>query len=528
MKSATILAASCALALGMSACGGGGGGTVANYRSGGTYTESLPSDPGNLHPLLAVQQTTFAVIPFAYDSLTNVDARGRVVGELAQRWHATATQATFTLRPGITCSDGAKLTASDVAATFNWIKDPKNKSTLIGDKLPSGDFTVQADDAARTVTVRLPQPDGFLLQNAGSVPIVCPKGLANPKALAHATDGTGPFRLTDYVADDHLTLTARKGYRWGPGGASTGVRGFPSKVVFKIVKDESTVANLVLSGQLTAGALQGPDEARLEGRGFFEATELDGPEDLFFNQRRGHATADPAVRKALAMALDLDQLVKVVTQGRGVRPDALSILRPRACNENTVAGALPAHDQAAAATLLDGAGWKAGPGGIRVKDGQKLSLTLLYPTAGQPGVSAGMELISQWWKQLGVDVKLKGQDTNADAQTLFAGNAWDATWIAVAVQYPHEFVPFASGPISPEGQNFAAIKNAQYEKLAAQAVQTTGKPGCDLWRQAEQALFRDADVVPATATKTVTYAKQARLAAGSSGTEPTSIRLLAN
>jgi peptide/nickel transport system substrate-binding protein len=528
MTAAKALVTICALALAAtaSACRGSDNKKV-DYVSGGTYTEALPTDPGNLHPLRASAGYTRSVLAYAYDSLISLDSQGHVIGRLAGKWKASPKRVTYTLRPGITCSDGTKLTASHVADTFEWIKDPKNESPLVAELLAGLDFTVKADDAARTVTVELGQPYGFLLQGAGLIPIVCPKGLADPKSLAKGTDGTGPFELTDYVADDHLTLRARKDYRWGPDGASADVAGFPAKVVIKVVSNETTVANLLLSGGLNAGELGGPERARLNGQDMQTLSSLEGPNDIFFNQRSGHPGADADVRKALAMALDLDQLAKVVAAGAGERPPGLAIQSPRACPYNSVNGALPAHDSDAAKALLDDAGWIAGSGGTRTKGGRPLAVTLLYEST-DPAVSAGMELVAQWWKELGVDVKLDGQGGNAYVQTMFAGNAWDVVLLNLGAPFPNQLVPYASGPASPKGQNIAAIDDAEYARLANQALGTTGPDGCDLWRKAEQSLFRDVDVVPASARTEKWFVTKARVALGVAGIEPTSVRLLAH
>lgn len=518
----------CGAVLPLSGCGTAADtGKTANYARGGTYTTSLPSDPGNLHPLQAVQQTTNAVVPFAYDGLVNVNGAGKIVSGLASSWKVSPASVTFTLRKDVTCADGTRLTAKAVAANFDWVKNPKNRSTVIGLSLPDTNFTTKADDAAGTVTVTLAKPYGFLLQGAGLMPIVCPKGLADPKAVAHHTLGTGPFTLAEYVPDDHLTFTVRKDYHWGPGGVGTNTPGFPDKVVFKIVKDESTAANLLLSGQLSDASIGGQDRRRLAGRGFAEVTTLSGPQELWYNQRPGHPGADPGVRKALTMALDLDQLTKVVTQGSGVRASATAVLEPRPCRANTVQGALPPHDLAAAKAALDQAGWPAGPDGKRAKGGRPLKVTLLYSSeAGEAG-AAGMELISQWWRQLGVDVTLRQQPTNATVQQLNEGNVWDVAWLSVALTYPNQLMAFAGGPPSPKGQNFAAVSNPDYDRLATQALRTPGDPGCALWGQADQALFRDVDVVPVSCQRVVTYGNKVRLAIGINGLEPTSLRLLA-
>ncbi|HEX5620197.1 MAG TPA: ABC transporter substrate-binding protein [Solirubrobacteraceae bacterium] len=478
------------------------------FARGGTYTEALGADPGNLHPLLTQQIATNEVVSFAYDTLINIDRDGKVVPQLAERWDVTPRRVTYTLRDGVTCADGTPLRARDVAANYEWIKDPKHQSSLLGSALPSGDFTVAADDVARTVTLTVPDPYGFLVPASGLVPIVCPDGLKDPKRLAHATDGTGPFVLEDAVADDHLTFAVRKGYRWGPNGATTAEPGFPSRVVFKIVKDESTAANLLLSGGLSAAAVTGPDRARLEGQGFQKSEEAGGPQELWFNQRAGHPGADPAFRRALVSALDLDQLTKVVTQGIGSRATSLTVLEPRPCRAETARGALPAHDPGAGAGL----------------DGT--NLTLIYPGAGGP-IASTMELLADQLEPLGVKVTLRGLGATAYQKALFEGGSWDLAWLSVGLAYPNEMTAFVTGPPSPAGQNFAAVRNADYARLAGEALKTPGAAGCELWAQADRALLENLDVVPVATDAVLGYARRARIREGIFGTEPTSIRLLA-
>ena len=365
MKAKT-LGAVCVLALAAAACGsssepGDRQGDV-EYAIGGTFTTPIGGDPGNLNPLTAVEINTNAVVPYLYDSLISVDRDGKLVPHLATSWQTTPNSVTFTLRKDITCSDGTKLTPTHVVANYTYIKNPKVASPFIGGQLPSADFTAKADDTAGTVTITVPEPHGFLLVGAGSLPIVCPRGLADTKLLARGADGTGPYTVAENVADDHLTLAVRKDYKWGPGGATTSEPGVPAKVVIRIVRNETTSTNLLLSGQLNEAGAAGADRKRLENRGFEKVTTLSGPEEIWFNQRPGRAGQDPAVRKALTMALDLDQLAKVVSEGNGERATGLAVVDPRPCRGDSVRDTLPGHDAAAAKTALDQAGWAAGTG----------------------------------------------------------------------------------------------------------------------------------------------------------------------
>ena len=55
---------------------------------------------------------------------------GQVVSGLAEKWRVGATSASFTLRRGVTCSDGTNLTASGVARSLSRASDPRNR--LVG------------------------------------------------------------------------------------------------------------------------------------------------------------------------------------------------------------------------------------------------------------------------------------------------------------------------------------------------------------------------------------------------------------
>jgi len=87
-------------------------------------------------------------------------------------------------------------------------------------------------------------------------------------------------------------------------------------------------------------------------------------------------TSTPQLRRAVNLAIDRQAVVDTVLAGRG-RPAATPV--SPATPQWYDADATFAHDPAAAAALLDAAGWRKGPGGIRVKDGARAELPILYP-----------------------------------------------------------------------------------------------------------------------------------------------------
>jgi len=477
---------------------GSTGGTLV---SGKTFTVAIGSDPGNLDPLMTVLSATRSVDRYLYATLINLAQDGTPVPSLAQKWQADTTKATFTLRSGITCSDGSPLTATDVAANVNFVGDAKNKSP--GTK-------ASADDATRTVTVTSGAPDAFLLRNIGTLFIACGQGLQNAGLLAKGQDGTGLFTISQVAPGDHYTLTRRKDFTWGPGDWKAGQAGLPDSVVIKVIQNETTATNLLLSGQLSAATVNGADQQRLQAQDLYHSDLVAPLGELFYNEAVGRPGQDPAVRKGLTQALDLMQLGKVLTNGKGQPSQGTVTIKPKPCTGDTVSGNLPTHDLDAAKSALDGAGWTVGSGGIRTKNGKRLSLTVIYGTQLGPTMQAGAELVLQTWKSIGVDVTLKGVDSPGLNQVLFSTGAWDVSMGPVGLDLPSQLVPFVSGPLPPQGVNFAHIQNKQYDALVQKASTQAGAAGCSNWNAAEVALIKAVDIVPYENAVTPTFAKGAR------------------
>lgn len=544
MKRALTTAALGAAVLTVAACGGAGGsisnaggstgGTASasqasggqQYANGKTLTMVLQADPGSLDPDLTSLSVTLQTDFFLYDSLVNIAQNGSLQSGLATKWSGTTTTASFTLKKGVTCSDGTALTASDVAANINFIGNPKNASSRIGIWVPP-QATAKADDATGTVTVTSKVPDAFLVRDVGSAQIVCPKGMKDRSSLKEGADGTGMYTLTSAVPGSQYTLTLRKGYDWGPGGFSSSAAGVPATVVLKVVSNETTAANLLLAGQANLAQVLGPDEQRLQAAKLYSQDVTAPLGELWFNEKAGMPGADPAVRKALVEALQLPQLGQVVTSGTGKPATGLVAPALSPCTGNTVGSNLPAYNLAAAKAALTAAGWKPGPGGVRAKDGKQLTMPVYYPTSLGSGITAGAELLQQNWTSLGVKVTLQGiTDPELDSKIVGGQAAWGAGFIPLGLTAPDQLVPFVSGPTPPKGTNFAYISNSAYTADVTKAAATAGEAGCAYWNAAETALFKDVDLVPFVNSTTPTFAKGATFQLSQGSVVPSSLRML--
>lgn len=514
----------CAASLLLAGCGGtsSDGSTGGQLTDGQTFTLAVGSDPGSLDPGLTVLAGAMQVDRFLYDSLVNVDAAGKVVAGLATSWTESTTRAEFTLRPGITCSDGSPLTADTVAANLNYLGNPANKSPLTGLFVPRG-LTATADPAKGTVAVVSPKPDAFLLRNVGGVAIVCAKGLKDRGILARGADGTGMFTLESASPGNQYTLIRRKDYAWGPGDWNKDEKGLPDKVVVRVVTNQTTAANLLLQNQANAATIIGPDRHRLLAQKLFH-TESQAPTgELFFNQAAGHPGHDDAVRRAVVQALDLDAVGKVLTDSDGMPMQSMVGGTPPICPiDSPITDALPKYDAAAANAALDKAGWVKGPDGIRAKAGKQLALTLLYNAVLG---SAAPELAQLRLKDLGVKLELKPVDAPSMSKTLYTTGEWDL-WIgSIGFTLPTQVVPFASGAPGPAGLNFGHVDNPAYNKLVERAATMVAGAGCATWNEAELALVKDLDAVPFVSSVRRVFGKNAKFQVSQFLITPSSIRM---
>jgi peptide/nickel transport system substrate-binding protein len=508
---AAVLAASAValLVVGLAAATGPASSRAAAHAAAkGTVTIALTGDPGKLDPGLTAGAGALQVAEFSYDTLVHQLPGGKIVSGLATKWKVLSqTKARFTLRSGVTCSDGTKMTASVVKKNLDFIANKANGSQLII-YVPVGTTTV-ANNKKRTVTVTFPAPNPFPIQGIGAVHMVCSKGLANRSMLTNGADGSGPYKLVSANPGSKYTFALRKGYTWGPNGATS--KGMPAKVVLDVVTNETTAANELLTGEVNIATVTGPDRTRLEKAKLFKRVVAAQPGELWFNEKKGRPTASVTVRKGIIQALQVGQLGKVFTSGDGAPMKQLTLPSFTPCFGNSVKGSVPAHSIAKAQQALSG----------------QPSLKLLYQTDGGPGSPAAMALAQNELNAAGDNnVTLDGVTGPNLLGTIFGGGDWDVALVPLGVSAPAQLVPFLSGATpAGGGDNFADIHNIAYLNQTAAAVKASGAKSCTHWLAAEKAIFGHGDLLPTWWSSLPTFAKGAKFTLGDQGVAPTSLRL---
>jgi peptide/nickel transport system substrate-binding protein len=476
----------------------------------GTLTMAVATDPGKLDPSLTLLSAARTVASFTYDSLVYVTGPGRIESGLARSWKIVSPKRLeLTLRRGVTCSDGSAMTASVIKKNLDFIATPTNRSPLLGIAVPPT-ATVTANDEAGTLVVTTKVPNPFLLQGLGLVQIVCDRGLSDRTLLEHGAIGSGPYRLVEAVTGDHYTFAVRRGYRWGQNGATTSAAGLPARVILRVVPNESTTANLMLTGAINVATISGDERARLDKQRLFRRIAIGLPLEFFFNEKAGHPAADPRVRRALIQAMNLRQIGSVATAGRGVPVTTLTRQDVTPCAGNSVTGSLPAYNAQAARSVLSGS---------------SPTVKVIYPTDAIGSITPAMELAQQQLSVAGAKVTLAGMTTVALQGALFGTGDWDVAVLGIGVTSPAQLTPFFAGPAPPKGTNFSTVDNADYRGAVARANRRVGAAGCKYWLDGERALLKAGDIAPSTAVTVGVYGRKAAFALNAAGVVPTSLRL---
>lgn len=488
----------------------------------GTFTYGVFSDPGNLDPQRSAQQASTQVAALAYDSAVTLTKARQVEPGIVTSWKSLdPTTWVLTVRKGVSCSDGSTMDAQTVAANLNYVADTKNASPFAGTTVPVGSSATASGD---TVSIKLPAPTPFLIPDLGELPLVCAKGLADRSLLATTSEGTGPYVIKSVVPGGDITYSLRKDYTRGLSGTS-GSSAMPATIVVKTVSDATTMANLLLNGQINGAIVTGADQKRLNGAGLFSVGVNILSDQIYFNLASGLPTADANVRKALVMGLNMPQVIAADTGGLGTAAEGL-LGTPKICSGNTVAGNLPAFDAGGARALLTQAGWTPGADGVLAKGGKPLTVVLAY-SSDVATASNAAQVVAAEWTQIGVKVTLTGKPSNQLGQGVFGATlSWDAILFDLGFATPAQMQPFMSGPVVPKGENFSGIDNATYNSFATQASAQPGTQSCANWNAAEAALFRNADVAPTGQAPFEYYGKNATFeVSGYSEILPTSITM---
>ncbi len=482
MKNSLIQrAAALATCLLFAACSQSSSGAGGSDNTGGAKTHILrianaSGDVSSLNPFLFTETTLGQIAEMTMAYFARYDANGRPVPELLtiiptqENGGISKDGKTITwhLRRGVRWSDGAPFNADDVIFSTKAVMNPANN--VVG--RDGWNLITKMDEPDKyTVVYHLSKPYAAYLPTffgtAGANPCILPKHLlGNLPNINHAAYnskpvGIGPFRVTAWKRGDSVVMEANP-YYW---------RGLPKlkEVIYKLIPDRNTLQTAMQTGDvdiwpLVPSAFINP----MKEIGSLNVTVVPSSyySHLDFNVTHP-LVSDVRVREAIRYAIDRAGQVAKIGHGYGILEESpTSILNPLAPTVAEIP--LIPQDVTKAKALLDAAGWKVGPDGIRVKGGKRLSLDFPYYT-GATDADTRVELIRDELKAVGVEITTRKFapaqffDT-VQAGGIVYGGKYDMTFFAWGTDPVGDLSNiFESNQIPPNGQNNTRYHNAQVD-----------------------------------------------------------------
>ena len=317
----------------------------------------------------------------------------------------------FVLKEGVTFSNGNPLTASDVQYTFEWLLTAGGVNDDVALEVEGAQALKdgQADSLSgfrviddRTFEITLTNANaGFLAELTGpAMSIVDGESMEQAKNFGIAcedTIGTGPYKITEWVVNDHYTLEYNDRY-WGEEPSA-------KKVIVSIIPDASTQNLMYQNGELDILDLENLDSAIVESTyktvyadRLLKASRV-GITYMSFNANNPYLS-DVNVRRAIQMAVDVDTIVSSVYGGDAVVENG--IIPTGVWGHNDELQRAP-FDVEGAKALLKEAGYAEG----------EISFEMAMDASSTGNLQLVYQIVQQNLKEIGIDAKIATYDASA-------------------------------------------------------------------------------------------------------------------
>jgi peptide/nickel transport system substrate-binding protein len=439
-----------------------------------------------------------------YDTLVSSDLSGKPIPDLAYSWtYKDLTTIDFSLVKNATWHDGQPFTADDVVFSINLYLAHK-EFPLMRNYVQTIKSVTAIDQY--TVEIQTTRPDATFMDYRLYGVYIIPKhiweSVGNYTTFANSNPiGTGPFKFVRWGGPNtFVEYTANPDYFYGKPSID--------RLVFRYFTSYSAMALALQSGEIDyAGPLftHALVPTLTSTIGVQVVTRPDPRYYYFaFNgypQGSGNPTLrDKTVRIALSHAINNVELAQVVWGGFALPQNTtVPVSLGDWVNPNT-----PKYnfDLQEAAQMLDAAGYRVGKDGIRVSpNGIRMSYKIEVPSNYAEEYRAA-QLISSWWKQIGVEANAQITEVGALADEVVSWKHDTFIWVWSATSLDPDifldvFVGTEAQPAPNPGLSDSGYNNAQYDALYLQQIQETdpAKRRDIVW-QMQDILHQDAVYVP--------------------------------
>lgn len=471
--------------------------------------QQVPSWTRVFNPLLDQDSSRWPTQGGIYEPMLIYNtATGELVPWLAEKWEFSPdnTQLTFTLRDGVNWSDGTPFTAKDVKFTFDFMlqHDALAGTESVRGVLPLVSSVEAPDDKSVVFTFSEVYTPG--LYDVGEQMIVPEhiwKDVDDPVTFPNENPvGTGPFTEIGAFQPQYYEILKNPNY-WQEGKPY--FEGFRAP----LYPNNDTASLSLVSGETDMASNFVPDientyVAKDPEHFHYWFPPVGTTVHLYTNTTRAPFD-DPNVRKALSMAIDRPQIVKVAmydytgpADGTGLSAAYDKWRSPEA----VAAGNWTEMDLAKANELLDAAGL-AKAGDIRaLPDGTPMSYDINVVSGWSDWVST-VQIIAQNLKAIGIDAKVQTYDFSAFFDILQKGEFDLTIWSGSGGPTPFNYyrAAMSSVMVVPVGEmaadNYHRYASAEADTLLSQFAATSDEAEQkDLINQLQMLYAENAPLIP--------------------------------
>ncbi|GLC87464.1 peptide ABC transporter substrate-binding protein [Lysinibacillus piscis] len=464
----------------------------------------VASEPPAMHPGLATDTTSGALLQNLFENLLSYDVDGKVVAGAAETWDISEDQLTYTfhLRDS-KWTNGDPVTAGDFEYAWKWALNPENASEYasllypiqgaeaynLGEGAVDG-VGVKAEDE-KTLVVTLAQPTPYFLE------LVAFKTYAplNQKVVEANTEWytdagadyvtNGPFVLDTWKHSDSIVLKKNPEY-WDAANVAL------ETINIGMVENESTTVTMFKNGEIDylgspygSIALDAIDGFKADGT--LKTANYAGVYWYKLNTK-DKITGNVNIRKALTLAIDRQGLIDNVAKGEqkpalGMVPSAISGFEEDRgyYKDNDIEGAKAALE--------------AGMKELGIKDPSEINIKLSFNTS-EAHAAIAQYIQENWSKNLGISTTLDNSEWQVYLEKL---NQLDYQvgrmgWIA---DYNDAYTFLEMYNTAANGNNDTGWENAEYKKLLDQSiVEADPAKRLELLKQAEGIAVSEFPVAP--------------------------------
>ena len=438
---------------------------------------------GQFNSAYASDASDLQVIGLIFSPLLSNDEKGNPIPNVADKWEISDDKKTYTfyLKEGVKFSNGEELTADDVAFTYTTLCDRSydgSRSTAVENLDGYKEYRDGDDKSVRGIKVIDKKTISFTFTEPNSSAIykfnhgIMPKSvydftkgnIQKIKDLFSKPVGSGPYKLVEHKQGQEVTLERNDDY----------FKGQPKikNIVLKVTNGKTNLQEL-MSGNIDVEEIGIKPESvqQLQSAGF---SNLDVCLDNGYNyigwNLNNEKFKDKKVRQALTYGFNRQAFTDSYYKGYAEVINGPILPMSWAYTDDLNKYEYNAEK---ANELLDEAGWKLGEGGIREKDGEKLSIRWLTYTDSK-FVDTLIPILKEDWKKIGVEVTPELVEFGTLSSTVRDKRDYEMFNMAWSLSVdPDPSGLFGIDQDKLGGHNFVGWKNEEADKLLKDALQET-------------------------------------------------------